>query len=123
MSRLTWMAMAVLATACGTLAWADEQEPKAVNENSTALRIASRLGVPAASLPLLPSAPALDGAPDFTGWAGPLALVNLSGTGPNPPVETRGYLANAVFQVMGLYAPRVQPASWGCQPRRDPELR
>ena len=65
----------------------------AFGQDDVAARIAERLKVPVAAMPILKEAPALDAAPDFTGWAGPLALVNLSGTGANPPVETRGYLA------------------------------
>jgi len=65
----------------------------AFGQDAAAARIAERLTVPVATMPQLKEAPALDAAPDFTGWAGPLALVNLSGTGSNPPVETRGYLA------------------------------
>jgi hypothetical protein len=60
---------------------------------AAAARVASRLGVPAANLPVLLSAPALDAAPDFTGWAGPLVFQNLLGFAEKLPVETRGYLA------------------------------
>ena len=69
---------------CAGIAW---------GQDDAVARIAERLKVPVTTMPILKEAPALDAAPDFTGWAGPLALVNLSGTGPNPPVETRGYLA------------------------------
>jgi hypothetical protein len=85
--------VASLSLALAALAGAEGQEPKAVDESSAAARISERLKVPVATLPQLKEAPALDAAPDFTGWGGPLALGNLSGTGPNPPVETRGYLA------------------------------
>lgn len=64
-----------------------------LDNRAAAARIASRLGVPAADLPLLSRAPALDAAPDFKGWAGPLVFKHLVGSKEEPPVETRGYLA------------------------------
>jgi hypothetical protein len=65
----------------------------AFGQDAAAARIAERLKVPVATLPLLKDAPALDAAPDFKAWAGPLAFQNLTGFGQKPPVETKGYLA------------------------------
>lgn len=84
--------------ACLTLAMAvlpgvQGQATKPADETAAAVRVAKRLGVPAAAMPILSSAPAMDAVPDFKSWAGPLIFQNLSGSGPNPPVETRGYLA------------------------------
>ncbi len=80
-----WMAYAMILSAlcAGTSA----------GQDSPAARIADRLKVPLAAVPLLKKPVAMDAAPDFKGWAGPLTFQNLWGYGRKLPVETRGYLA------------------------------
>ena len=79
--RLSLLTILVL---CAGIAW---------GQDDAAARIAERLKVPLATLPVLKDAPALDTVPDFRSWAGPLAFQNLTGFGHKPPVESRGYLA------------------------------
>jgi hypothetical protein len=59
-------------------------------------------------MPSLEKPPAMDAAPDFKGWAGPLAFQNLWGYGRKLPVDTRGYVAadgNNVYLAIRCHDP------------------